>query len=216
MKTIKISELKESTSFKDLYTIGTDENNKSVKISLESIDTYATEALETAKEASATATDAKDAAEQAVKDAQEAIENAQTAADRANEAAEAAEKATENADEIIEEIEDTIRALVPTSMELDYPKTITLENTVQQKVGVQLYPESVMQNVIFMCDHTSIDVGLKGEITILGAGTTKVRVIPTCNTALAQEISITVIPATIRLVTKSSLRFAESGVMRLN
>lgn len=107
MKKIKISELPLSESLKGLHTIGTDAQNRSVKVSLEFIQTTTEEAVNnanTAAESAKTATDnavkATEAASKAASDASSAASKADTAtadAVKAKEAAEAASAAAKDA-----------------------------------------------------------------------------------------------------------------------
>lgn len=107
MKKIKISELPLSESLKGLHTIGTDAQNRSVKVSLEFIQTTTEEAVNnanTATESAKTATDnavkATEAASKAASEASSAASKADTAtadAVKAKEAAEAASAAAKDA-----------------------------------------------------------------------------------------------------------------------
>lgn len=105
MKKIKISELPEGTSLKGLYTMGTDANNQSVKVSLEFVETRTTAAetaaadAQTATEAAKTATTAAEtAATSANAQAQNAEEQATEAKGAATAASQAADDATQAAD----------------------------------------------------------------------------------------------------------------------
>lgn len=114
MKKIKISELPEGSSLKGLYTMGTDANNQSVKVSLEFVETRtaaaetaaadaqtATEAAKTATinaaTAASTASGAAQNAEEQAAAAKEAAAGASQAADDATQAADAATEATTKA-----------------------------------------------------------------------------------------------------------------------
>ncbi len=115
MKKIKISELTETTDLTGLYTIGTDKNNDSRKVSLQFVRDEVDAAVEdaetatsaantaastantsaaTATSAASTATSAASAANTAASSANSAASSATTAAASANAAAEAAETAT--------------------------------------------------------------------------------------------------------------------------
>ena len=91
MKKIKISELPLFSSLKGLYTLGTDKDNRSVKVSLEFIEQQTTEAVSNAAAAT-------EAAEKAKRDADTATGQAQAATTAANNAAAAATTAKQNAD----------------------------------------------------------------------------------------------------------------------
>lgn len=97
MKKIKISELPLYSSLKGLFTIGTDENNRSVKVSLEFVEQQTTQAVTNAKEATAAANTAAAAANTAKKNADTATEAAKTATTNAIKAKEDADAATKKA-----------------------------------------------------------------------------------------------------------------------
>ena len=97
MKKIKISELPLYSSLKGLFTIGTDANNRSVKVSLEFVEQQTTQAVNNAKEATDAANKAADAATTAKKNADTATAAAQTATTNAIKAKEDANAATQKA-----------------------------------------------------------------------------------------------------------------------
>lgn len=79
MKKVKISELPLYNSLKGLFTLGTDKDNRSVKVSLEFVETKTAEAAKVATDAAAAAEKkATDAAADAEKRTNAAISNAQT------------------------------------------------------------------------------------------------------------------------------------------
>lgn len=90
MKKIKISELPLYNSLKGLFTIGTDNDNRSVKVSLEFIEDQTEEAVSKTDAATKAAIKAK-------QDADTASQNANDATAAANQAAEQAETATREA-----------------------------------------------------------------------------------------------------------------------
>lgn len=91
MKKVKISELPLFSSLKGLYTIGTNDQNQSVKVSLEFVEEETQKAVQNANTATSNANAATDKAKQATT-------NADTATANANAATEAAKTATTNAD----------------------------------------------------------------------------------------------------------------------
>lgn len=97
MKKIKISELPLYSSLKGLFTIGTDANNRSVKVSLEFVEQQTTQAVTNAKEATAAANTAAAAANTAKKNADTATAAAKTATTNAIKAKEDADEATKKA-----------------------------------------------------------------------------------------------------------------------
>lgn len=94
MKKIKISELPLSESLKGLHTIGTDAQNRSVKVSLEFIQTTTEEAVNNANTAAESANNATDNAVKATEAASKAASDASSAASKADTATADAVKAT--------------------------------------------------------------------------------------------------------------------------
>lgn len=193
MKKIKISELPLYSSLKGLFTIGTDANNRSVKVSLEFVEKQTTQAVTNAKEAT-------DAANEATAAAQEATE--------------AAQEATEDAVNATDNVLLTLGRLVPTGMTVESVTRLTVGNVKPNYIKAALSPASAMQNVIFISDNKAITVGTDGRITVVGRGKSTVHVIPTCNTALAKTLLIEVVAPALRKVNSSSLRLTQSGVLR--
>lgn len=100
----KISELPECTSFKGLWTIGVNALNKSVKVSLE----YIQSVVDGMKSATKNATDAASTANSAAQTANNAAQGAQTATTAANTATTNANKATSAAIKAKEDCEAAI------------------------------------------------------------------------------------------------------------
>ena len=242
MKKIKISELPLYSSLKGLFTIGTDANNRSVKVSLEFVEQQTTQAVTNAKEATDAANTAAAAANTAKKNADTATEAAKTAttnaikakedADaatkKANAATDAANKAKEDCDTATEAAQEatedavnatdnvllTLGRLVPTGMTVESVTRLTMGNVQPNYINPVLSPASAMKNVIFISDNKAITVGTDGRITIVGTGKSTVHVIPTCNTALAKTLLIEVVAPALRKVNSSSLRLTQSGALR--
>lgn len=97
MKKIKISEFPLYSSLKGLFTIGTDANNRSVKVSLEFVEQQTTQAVNNAQKATDAANTAAASANTAKKNADAATEAANTAAANAVKSKEAADEATKKA-----------------------------------------------------------------------------------------------------------------------
>lgn len=97
MKKIKISELPLYNSLKGLFTIGTDKDNRSVKVSLEFIEEQTTEAVSNADAATKAAIKAKQEADTASQNANDATAAANQAAEQAETATREAGAATNNA-----------------------------------------------------------------------------------------------------------------------
>lgn len=265
MKKIKISELPLYNSLKGLFTIGTDKDNRSVKVSLEFIETSTQEAIKGTQAVAKEATTAANAAATAAKTAQEkatvadtAAKNADTAKGKAETAAneavavtedakgqvektkkatEAASKATEQAvsqtaacktvtDDgkqaikdlklAAEDLEAAIKAVTPTNLAVSYISYVTMGAQRQKLLTIDavLTPATAQQNVIFITDGHSVRVGANGLITPLSAGKTYVRVIPTMNVSLEQDIEITVGEPACRFNTRNGLRLTSSGTFR--
>lgn len=216
----KISELPECTSFKGLWTIGVDIFNKSVKVSLE----YIQSVVEGMKSATKNATDATSAANSAAQTADNAAQRAQAATTAANTATTNASNATAAAIEAKEDCEEVIAAaaeleplnLVPTAMTVEYPSRLLVGNMAENFIRATLAPASVKPNVLFLGDDKAVSVTPDGRITILAAGTSIIHVIPTCNVALYKTIQIKVSEPTVRLVTLSSIRLTANGNFRFN
>lgn len=216
----KISELPECTSFKGLWTIGVDMLNKSVKVSLE----YIQSVVDAMKSATKNATDATSAANSAAQTADTAAQNAQAAATAANTAAANTNNATAAAIAAKEDCEEVVAAaaeleplnLVPTAMTVEYPSQLLVGNMEENFIRATLTPASVKPNVLFLGDDKAVSVTPDGRITILAAGVSIIHIIPTCNVALYKTIQIKVSEPTIRLVTLSSIRLTANGNFRFN
>jgi predicted short-subunit dehydrogenase-like oxidoreductase (DUF2520 family) len=220
MKRIRISELPECTSFKGLWTIGVDIFNKSVKVSLE----YIQSVVDGMKSATKDATDAANSANSASQTANNAAQMAQNATSAANTATKDAENAAAAAIDAKENCEEVIAAageleplnLVPTAMTVEYPSNLLVGNMAENFIRATLAPASIKPNVLFLGDNKAVSVTPDGRITILASGVSIIHVIPTCNVALYKTIQIKVSKPTIRLVTLSSIRLTANGNFRFN
>lgn len=246
MRKIKLSELPLCQSLKGLFTLGTDNENRSVKVSLEfiSLSTDAAAAAATAAntaaqkaqtattEANTAATNARTAttnANTATANANAAKTAANNAAATANSAASAAmlakdsaEVATDNAIQATKEAQEATQAAllaskpIPLTLSVKAPARITFGNTAPNVIEATLTPESAMHNIIFISDNKAVSIDPKGRIRVLEKGVSEVHIIPTGNTALAKTVLIRVEDATLRLVTRNRLRITGSGKLRLN
>lgn len=220
MKRIRISELPECTSFKGLWTIGVDIFNKSVKVSLE----YIQSVVDGMKSATKDATDAANSANSASQTANNAAQMAQNATSAANTATKDAENAAAAAIDAKENCEEVIAAageleplnLVPTAMTVEYPSNLLVGNMAENFIRATLSPASIKPNVLFLGDNKAVSVTPDGRITILASGVSIIHVIPTCNVALYKTIQIKVSKPTIRLATLSSIRLTANGNFRFN
>lgn len=245
MKKIKISELPLYQSLKGLFVMGTDVNNRSVKVNLEFIESETTKAVKDADTATAAAAKAAGLAEEATKtanaaalradtaqaqaaqaakaaqDAAEAAQAAKTAADEATTltkaATEASEKATAAAKSATDKVLDTLGKIVPTGLSVESVPRLTLGNINPVYLKAVLSPDTALKNLIYISDNRAVEVGLDGRISILNKGVSRVHIIPTCNTALARTVLIEVGEPTLRLVTtRRQMRFTQSGALRMN
>lgn len=203
MKKIKISELPLSESLKGLHTIGTDAQNRSVKVSLEFIQTTTEEAVNNANTATESA---KTATDNAVK----ATEYTEAATVDANKATEEAQKATQA-------ILHAFSSLIPSGMTVNAPSRITFGNiSPNLRIDAALAPEGTAKNIIYIGDNKAVEVDTEGRLTVIGLGTSKIHVVPTLNTALARTVLIEVGRPTLRKVKTKSLRLLGNGNFRLN
>lgn len=192
MKKIKISELPLYQSLKGLFVMGTDVNNRSVKVNLEFIESETTKA---------------------VKDADTATAAAAKAAGLADEATKTANAAKSATDKVL----DTLGKIVPTGLFVESVPRLTLGNVNPVYLKAVLSPDTALKNLIYISDNRAVEVGLDGRISILNKGVSRVHIIPTCNTALARTVLIEVGEPTLRLVTtRRQMRFTQSGALRMN
>lgn len=202
IKKIKISKLPLVSSFTGLFTIGVDKDNKSVKIGLEFIKTAADNCDEKAKladEKAAAADRAASAAEQAAQETTEVKEQALATIAR------------------LEELEESLVGqykMIPTGMNLTYPKVITLRNPASLRIAYELLPTNTGRNVLFLSDDRAVSVLPGGQIITKSAGISKVHVIPTENTEIYQTVEIKVVEPYMRKVASSSIRLTGSGNIR--
>lgn len=165
----------------------------------------------------------------------EATSNANSAANNANIAATAANQSATNLSAIKSECQDAtsrcnstnataeekivamdavLKSIsaesqaAPVKLEVSVPESISTKNKVVQRIGFQLYPTYVMQNVLFQrVSGESVMANPSGVLSVNGTGTTKFYVIPPQNTEAWREVDVTVRQPLIRLTS--------SGVMRL-
>lgn len=109
MKKIKISELPLFSSLKGLYTLGTDSENRSVKVSLEFIEKQTEQAVAKATTAANNADTSKRNADAATKEAEAATTAAKTATANADKATEKANTAAGNADTATQETKEATK-----------------------------------------------------------------------------------------------------------
>lgn len=189
----------------------------------------ANSAASSANDAAALANEKAVAADTAAGRVNAAITQANTAATNAQQqasaAGEAAAEATESVAEMnaalarLEELEQTITAKdrkQPTGMELEFPKKITKGNKDILRVIATLSPAGTGNNVLFLGDDKAVSVAPDGFLTVNSVGISKIHVIPTENTSIYRTIDIEVVPQSVRLCTKSTLRLTANGKFRFN
>lgn len=231
MKKIKISELPLYQSLKGLFVMGTDVNNRSVKINLEFIESETKKTVKDADTATAAAAKAAGLADEATKTANAAALRADTAQAQAAQAAKAAadaalsalsaktqaDDAAKAAQDAADKVLDTLGKIVPTGLFVESVPRLTLGNVNPVYLKAVLSPDTALKNLIYISDNRAVEVGLDGRISILNKGVSRVHIIPTCNTALARTILIEVGEPTLRLVTtRRQVRFTQSGALRMN
>ena len=184
--------------------------------------TKANTAAGNADKATAAANTATTNANNAETKANTAATNAQQ---QASAAGEAAAEATESVAEMntalarLEELEQTITAKdrkQPTGMELEFPKKITKGNKDILRVIATLSPAGTGNNVLFLGDDKAVSVAPDGFLTVNSVGISKIHVIPTENTSIYRTIDIEVVPQSVRLCTKSTLRLTANGKFRFS
>lgn len=293
MKKIKISELPLHDSLKGLYTIGTDDQNRSVKVSLEFVETRTDEVVKETQKAKENAiSDMQTATNTAVKKAEDATSKAltakanadtatqnanyatskasaatdkantsasnadkvtllaRTATDRANASAEKADTATANAQDATKQtldakaktetatkeattaavtaksaaesaltvkidITDMLHRLIPTGLDVQCIKRITVSNVQPVYIKAVLTPTDAIQNIIYISDNRAVFVTQDGRIRVLSEGISTIQIVPVCNTALTKTISIEVGKPFARLNTLKSLRLSSDKAQRL-
>lgn len=183
--------------------MGTDVNNRSVKVNLEFIESETTKAVKDADTATAAAAKAAGLADEA------------TTLTKA--ATEASEKATAAAKSATDKVLDTLGKIVPTGLFVESVPRLTLGNVNPVYLKAVLSPDTALKNLIYISDNRAVEVGLDGRISILNKGVSRVHIIPTCNTTLARTVLIEVGEPTLRLVTtRRQMRFTQSGALRMN
>lgn len=244
MKKIKISQLPLFSSLKGLFTIGTDDQNRSVKVSLEFIETETNKAVNKAETAasqadraatdtrSATtacqtattnannatnqATEATAKADEATAKANQATTQANSASQTALESASQADRAANNAIIVKLDIQETLDRLIPNGLSVISPTRLTIGNP-QGIIIAHLTPETAIKNVIFVSDNKSVEADIvTGRLTPIACGKSKVRIIPTTNVKLTKTILIEVGYPTIRLSSKNIIRLTSGGAIRKN
>lgn len=108
---------------------------------------------------------------------------------------------------------ETAGRVIPLKMEVAPPSRITMGNTVRQYIKAALLPTFALQNVMFLSDEKAVDVEPDGAVNILGLGKSKVRVIPTENTALFQTVEIEVVNPSFLTQSNGGLLLAGDNIL---
>ena len=189
MKKIKISELPLYQSLKGLFVMGTDVNNRSVKVNLEFIESETTKAVKDADTATAAAAKAAGLADEATKTANAAALRADTAqaqaAKAASDAAQSTLSAKTQADDAAKAAQDAAEAAQAAKTAADEATTLTKAATAAAKsatdkvldtlgkiVPTGLFVESVPRltlgnaNPVYLKAVLSPDTALKNLIYI--------------------------------------------------
>jgi hypothetical protein len=172
-----------------------------------------------ANNATTAANTAANKANQASASANTEVENLTTLKNECSSMASAAQSAAQSAEEKIVQMESLMNDFsvesqsVPVRMVLSYPSEISTRNNLAQKISAVLYPTYGLQNVLFQReDGTSLRVNPSGDLTVKSTGTTTFYVIPTQNTSLWQEISISVRSPRMRLTSSGKIRLCGSKI----
>lgn len=140
MKKIKISELPLYQSLKGLFVMGTDVNNRSVKVNLEFIESETTKAVKDADTATAAAAKAAGLADEATKTANAAALRADTAQAQAAKAAKAAKAASDAAQSALSaktQADDAAKAAQDAAEAAQAAKTAADEATTLTKAATE-------------------------------------------------------------------------------
>ena len=194
MKKLKISELPICSTLAGLFTIGVDNLNRSVKVSLQFVEDKVTEA---------------------VSKAMAATTSANSAAQAAQTANTATETATAQAQAATADVLAKIAILIPSALTVEAPRRITWGNMERFVIKTVLSPVTAMRNLIFISDNKAVEVSTDGVLTPVAKGVSRVHVIPTQNTALARTCVIEVGDPRLRLSSQTALRFTQAGGLRL-
>lgn len=176
----------------------------------------AEKATSEAKTATTNANNATDKAQKATEASNSATDKCNAATTASNEATEASRKATSEAKAATEETLMTMRNLVPSALTVEQPPRITWGNVNTIRIKAILSPVTVLKNLIYISDNRAVIVNTDGRITPVAKGQSVVHVIPTCNTALAKTLLVEVGNPTLKLHTRTQLRFTQDGGLRLN
>ena len=198
-----------SESTKGLYLLATDKENKSVKVSMDSM---SEEVQAKIQDARAIADEGLDKADSALWQIHEERQE-RAAQDRTLAEAVSQERAARTAADA--ELQARISILIPSAMTVEAPKRITWGNVFPVSIKAVLSPVTAMRNLIYISDNKAVEVSTDGVLTPVTKGVSRVHVIPTLNTAIARTCVIEVGDPRLRLSSLSALRFTQAGGLRL-
>ena len=181
-------------------------------------------AMDECKSATAKNRDSASLAYAAAAVANTAAAKAESGATNASEKATEADNATAKAKEAVAKATEAITEMrevsaevaskfngTPTRLIIDGLQEISTANKVTQYVGAEVRPSYLRQNILYqLVEGTSISVDPSGKIKVNGVGKSKIWVIPTGNTLLWQERTITIRKPAMR-VANGKLRLG-SGI----
>lgn len=176
--------------------------------------TQCANATDTATRAAGSANLATTAALKAMDDSKLAAQNANAAAATALQTSELAKQLMAEMQQLAEEL--TAKAVgIPTIMHVDCIEDWSTANAVAQKIQTEILPAYLPHNVIFqIAEGTSVRVDPDGNLTKTGnTGVTKINVIPTDNTKLWQQVTISVRKPTMRITADGKIRLAAASTM---
>lgn len=97
--------------------------------------------------------------------------------------------------------------IAPSRMKLSYQAEISIRNKQKQKIEASVLPAYLPQSVLYQrVEGDSVMSDPSGNLTVKGEGKTKFWVIPTANTPLWQEVTITVRQPYMRLSATGKIR----------
>lgn len=179
------------------------------------------EAMQRANDSAKLADDAASSVTKATAGLTEERQKVSTAISQAETAATNADTAAQKAYDKIEEmnhfaLDIATGAIAPSRMNIEVLHDISTHNSVAQKIAVNLLPSYLPQSVLFQrAEGSSLVADPSGNLYVKGEGTTKFWVIPTANTPLWQEVSITVRQPRMRLSASGKLRLSANGKIRI-
>lgn len=177
-----------------------------------------TKAAQQLEQTSGAAVSSCNAATSAANKAKAAADTAATNARQAATAANTERELLEQSRQRLEQVADRAEAAahpVPSGLRVSDPAPLTLGNSVPRYIEATVLPTSALQNIIYQAaPGASAMVEPDGRIVPMGAGVTRVHVIPTNGTRFFKTVAVTVVVPSLRL-SGSALRLDAAGNLRL-